>query len=103
MAMAEHERSTAAQALFEAQRSGVPTTAVSAAYPDADIDDAYRISMLVTEMKVADGRRVVGQKIGLTSKAMQELARTDQPDYGTLFDDWMVAEGSVVERVTLPT
>ena len=49
-------------------------------------------------MKVAAGRMVKGHKIGLTSKAMRSLSGATEPDYGTLFDDWFVLEGSTVPR-----
>ena len=41
---------------------------------------------------------VKGHKIGLTSKAMRSLTGATEPDYGTLFDDWFVLEGSTVPR-----
>ena len=49
-------------------------------YPDADVADAYRISMAVTELKVKAGRIVKGHKIGLTSKAMRSLTECDSWD-----------------------
>ena len=63
----------AATALFRAEADNRPTTPISVRFPDADIDDAYRISMAVTRLKLAAGRTVKGHKVGLTSKVMQEL------------------------------
>ncbi|HEY1282195.1 MAG TPA: hypothetical protein VGF22_21120, partial [Acidimicrobiales bacterium] len=80
----------AADALYQAEVDNKPTTPISIRYPDADIDDAYRISMAVTERKVSAGRIVKGHKIGLTSKAMRSLTGATEPDYGTMFDDWFV-------------
>src|SRR3546814_14615266 len=57
--------------------------------------------MAVTELKVARGRTVKGHKIGLTSKPMQQLVGTDEPDYGAMFDDWFVLEGSTVDMARL--
>src|SRR3546814_5968115 len=57
--------------------------------------------MAVTELKVARGRTVKGHKIGLTSKPMQQLVGTDEPDYGSMFDDWFVLEGSTVDMARL--
>ena len=94
--MSDADRRAAADALFAAERDHAPMDPISTTYPDADVTDAYRISMLVTEAKVAAGREVKGHKIGLTSKAMRSLTGATEPDYGTLFDDWFVAEGSVV-------
>lgn len=94
--LTDDERQTAAHRLFAAERDREWIDPLSSVHHDMDIDDAYRISMLVTELKVDAGRRVVGHKIGLTSQAMRDLVGADEPDYGTLFDDWMVAESSVV-------
>jgi len=88
----------AADALYRAELDNKPTTPISTRYPDADIDDAYRISMAVTEKKVTAGRLVKGHKIGLTSKAMRSLTGATEPDYGTMFDDWFVLEGGTVPR-----
>ena len=88
----------AAAALYRAELDHAPIAPISETYPDADIDDAYRISSAVTDLKLEAGRSVKGHKIGLTSKAMRALTGASEPDYGTLFDDWFVLEGSTVER-----
>jgi 2-keto-4-pentenoate hydratase len=88
----------AAAALFQAELDDEPIAPISETYPDADVADAYRISMAVTDLKVKSGRVVKGHKIGLTSKAMRELLDAGEPDYGTMFDDWFVLEGGVVPR-----
>jgi 2-oxo-hept-3-ene-1,7-dioate hydratase len=87
-----------AAALYDAELTWTPIEAVSAQFPDADIEDAYRISQAVTDLKVAAGRQIKGLKIGLTSKAMRSLSGATEPDYGTLFDDWFILEGATVPR-----
>ena len=52
-------------------------------------------------MKLARGRTIKGHKIGLTSKPMQEMVGTTEPDYGSLFDDWFVLERSTVDKTRL--
>lgn len=96
MKLTESQRNAAAEALFHAERHRSWIDPLTATYGDLDIEDAYRISMLVTEMKVEAGFRVVGHKIGLTSAAMRELVGVDEPDYGTLFDTWMIPDGSTI-------
>ncbi len=86
----------AADALYGAETTLVPIPPISVTYPEAGVEDAYAISKAVTARKVAAGRVVKGHKIGLTSKAMRSMARAKEPDYGTLTDDFIVAEGSVV-------
>ncbi len=83
----------AAKALYEAEEKNEPTTPISETYPDADVEDAYRISQAVTELKLKAGRIVKGHKIGLTSKAMRSITGATEPDYGTMFDNWFVARG----------
>ena len=96
--LTDEDVAAAATALYQAELDNVPTTPISETYPDADVDDAYRISMAVTERKVKAGRIVKGHKIGLTSKAMRSLTGATEPDYGTLFDNWFVLEGGPVPR-----
>ena len=99
--LSDSQRQAAAEALFAAQRDGAPITPLSETYPDADIEDAYKVSMAVTQLKLEAGRRIKGHKIGLTSKAMRSLTGATEPDYGTMFDDWFVLEGSTIERAKL--
>jgi 2-keto-4-pentenoate hydratase len=99
--LTEEQRTAAARALIAAEANHAPIDALSTTHPDADVDDAYRIAMAVTELKVAQGRRVKGHKIGLTSKPMQQLVGSTEPDYGSLFDDWFVLEGSTVDMARL--
>jgi 2-keto-4-pentenoate hydratase len=96
--LTDEQVAEAASALYQAELDNEPTAAMSETYPDADVEDAYRISIAVTELKVKAGRIVKGHKIGLTSKAMRELTGASEPDYGTLFDDWFILEGGVVPR-----
>ena len=58
------------------------------------IDDAYAISLGFLERRKADGERVVGKKIGVTSKAVQDMLGVHQPDFGFL-TDWMHVEGDI--------
>jgi len=99
--LSETDVSAAAQALYQAELDNVPITPISETHPTADVEDAYRISQAVTELKVAAGRVIKGHKIGLTSKAMRALTNATEPDYGTMFDNWFVMEGSVVPRSTM--
>ncbi|HZQ37679.1 MAG TPA: fumarylacetoacetate hydrolase family protein [Dehalococcoidia bacterium] len=97
MNLNEAQHRKAAEALFAAERDHAPIEPITATYEDADIEDAYRIAMCVTELKLAAGRTIKGHKIGLTSKAMRSLNNATEPDYGTMFDNWFVPEGTIVE------
>jgi 2-keto-4-pentenoate hydratase len=96
--LTEEQVAQAAASLYRAELDDAPIDPISESFPDAGVEDAYRISMAVTELKVQAGRIVKGHKIGLTSKAMRELLDAGEPDYGTLFDDWFILEGGTVPR-----
>lgn len=86
----------AARALQAAEESRVPCAQLSAHYPQMTLQDAYRIQSAWIKCKLADGRRIKGHKIGLTSKAMQRAVNIDEPDFGVLLDDMFYRDGSVI-------
>ena len=84
--------------LYSAERDRRTLRPITETYPEIDIDTAYRIQLALIQLKDADGEKIVGKKIGLTSKAMQKMLNVDQPDYGHIFDN-MVLQDGVVFRV----
>lgn len=79
-----------ATALERAERERTPLAPLSETYPMLAPIDAYAIQSTWFEMKLAQGARIVGRKIGLTSQAMQQQMGVDQPDYGFLLDTMAV-------------
>ena len=65
-----------------------------------DIDDAYAISLALLARRHADGERVIGKKIGVTSRAVQDMLGVHQPDFGYLTDAMLVPEGVPVPLST---
>ena len=65
-------------------------------HPELSIDDAYLISLHTLTLREADGERVIGKKIGVTSKAVQEMLNVHQPDFGFLTDRMQFADGAQV-------
>lgn len=65
-------------------------------HPDMTIDDAYAIQSAWMAAKLSSGRRILGHKIGLTSKTMQRSSNIDEPDYGTLLDDMFYRDGAAI-------
>lgn len=99
--LTEQECEAAAEALYRAETERVLATALSSEYPDADMADARRIAKLVTEKKTAAGRKVKGKKIGFTSKVMRDMINAKEPDYGNVFDDWFIDNGTAIPRSRL--
>jgi 2-oxo-hept-3-ene-1,7-dioate hydratase len=86
----------AAQSLDLAEETRTQTRQFSLQFPDMTIDDAYAIQRAWTDIKYAQGRRLLGRKIGLTSRAMQQSVNITEPDHGTLLDDMFFADGSTI-------
>lgn len=78
--------------LAQAERSGEPIAPLTAAYPDIDVVDAYEIQLINIRQRVAEGARVLGHKVGLSSKAIQQMMGVDEPDYGHLLDEMQLFE-----------
>jgi 2-keto-4-pentenoate hydratase len=85
-----------ARRLREAQALLRPIPPLRHELVGASIEDAYAIQEANTHHGLAQGRRIVGAKIGLTAKAVQRQLGVDQPDFGTLFADMAVLDGEVV-------
>ncbi len=83
--------------LAQAERSRVPMAPLTDAHPDIDVVDAYEIQLINIRQRVAEGARVVGHKVGLSSKAMQQMMGVDEPDYGHLLDEMQVFEDKPVK------
>jgi 2-keto-4-pentenoate hydratase len=78
--------------LAQAERSRVPIAPLTSGQPYVDVVDAYEIQLINIRQRVAEGARVVGHKVGLSSKAMQQMMGVDEPDYGHLLDEMQVFE-----------
>jgi 2-oxopent-4-enoate/cis-2-oxohex-4-enoate hydratase len=85
-----------ADELYGALRSGVTIPLISKRHPDVTVDEAYRVSLSVLNRRLADGEKLIGKKIGLTSQAMQQMLGISEPDYGFLTDAMQVADGATV-------
>ena len=92
--LSESDRKKAAHLLITAEAERKPILQLSKTWPDITIEDAYAIQSEVVRHKVSQGAKVIGHKIGLTSKAMQQSSQIDEPDYGHLFDYMMLHDGA---------
>jgi 2-keto-4-pentenoate hydratase len=86
--------------LAQAERSREPIAPLTSVQPDIDVVDAYEIQLINIRQRVAEGAKVVGHKVGLSSKAMQQMMGVDEPDYGHLLDEMQVFEDTPVKAST---
>ena len=87
-----------ARELYQAEKTKRVLRPFTEKYSGITPEDSYRIQLALIEMKKADGAKVVGKKIGLTSKAMQKMLNVDQPDYGHILDN-MVLQDAAAFRI----
>jgi 2-keto-4-pentenoate hydratase len=86
-----------ADELWDADRTAKPVAPLTERFPDLVIDDAYAIQTINIDRRVADGQLVIGRKVGLTSRPMQELLGVNEPDFGVLTDEMFVEDGDLVD------
>ena len=65
-------------------------------HPDISIEDAYQIQKQLMKLRLAAGERVIGKKIGVTSKAVMNMLGVYQPDFGYLTDGMVYNEGQAI-------
>lgn len=75
--------------LEHSERTRVQVEHFSKRFAGMTVDDGYAVAREWVRQKIAGGRTVIGHKIGLTSRAMQQASQIDEPDYGTLLDDML--------------
>ena len=94
--LSQEERSQAVSSLLQAERTRHQAERLSQAYPGIEIEDAYAISRAVARTRAEGGDRLIGHKVGLTSKAMRAASKIDEPDYGHVFESMLIADGATV-------
>jgi len=94
--MTPEQYDEAAEMLFQAEETGRQCGLLSRTYPGMTLDDAYAVQSRLIARKLAAGRRKIGWKIGLTSRAMQDALKIDTPDSGVLLDDMAFVNGATV-------
>jgi 2-keto-4-pentenoate hydratase len=92
---------TAAQRIRNAAKSGRPCKPIRDLLKKGDLDSAYAIQQVNTDIWIKEGRRPVGRKIGLTAKSVQAQLGVDQPDYGILYADMEVVDGDEIDSSRL--
>ena len=98
------ERTALAAELDRAERDRLAIAPIAERYPEIDVVDAYEIQLINITRRLKDGARVVGHKVGLSSKAMQQMMGVEEPDYGHLLAEMELRENVPVDasRFLLP-
>lgn len=96
--LSEKQLSTIAAdlAAAEANRTMIPRLTLQ--YPEMTVEDSYAVQKAWVDKAIASGRRLIGRKIGLTSKVMQEATGITEPDYGAIFADQVFDNGAVIDH-----
>lgn len=95
--LSKEELTKEANRLNKAEQDRQQEKATTILYPEMDINDAYGIQKTWMDMKISEGRKIAGYKIGLTSRAMQKSMNINEPDYGTLLDNMVFEEGTEID------
>ncbi|MEP3562004.1 MAG: fumarylacetoacetate hydrolase family protein [Marinobacter sp.] len=82
--------------LFDALQSGTSLPPLTERYKDITIEQAYQVSLQFLQRREAAGQKLIGKKIGVTSKAVQDMLNVHQPDFGFLTDAMAVPNNSKV-------
>ncbi len=90
--MDDDARDEAARLLREAEATATAIAPLTQTFPGIDVVDAYEIQLRNIRRRLDAGAAVYGHKVGLSSKAMQEMMGVDEPDYGHLLDDMVLSE-----------
>jgi len=89
----------AAGLLYAAQAGRAPIDPLTERFPGMDVAGAYAIQQVNLTRCLDTGRTLVGLKIGLTSAPMQTLLGVDEPDFGYILDDMVLANASAAPAV----
>lgn len=96
--MTPDDHARAASDLLAAEKNLSQIGLLTLRHPEMGMNDAYEVQNAIYRAKLAEGRGVIGWKIGLTSKAMQYALNIDIPDSGILFDDMAFEDGATVPQ-----
>jgi len=78
-----------------------PVEPLTGQWPELSIDDAYRIQLAMVQHRIDAGERVIGKKIGVTSKVVMDMLDVRQPDFGHLLSGMVYPDGAAISADTL--
>lgn len=83
--------------LFDVYKTRKPMRRLTGLYPELTIEDSYRIQEEFVRRKLDAGAKVRGYKVGLTSKPMQEMAGSSEPDFSAITDEMFLPEATPID------
>jgi 2-keto-4-pentenoate hydratase len=92
MGLTASQRLEAAETLRIAEETQTAVPPLVQTFPGIDVVDSYEIQLLNIRRRLAAGATIHGHKVGLSSKAMQDMMGVDEPDYGHLLSDMVYTE-----------
>lgn len=98
--LSDTERQAAADAILKAEQTREVCVQPSTQWPGMTLEDAYDVQRRWAEARIAAGAKIVGRKIGLTSRAMQQASKMTEPDYGVILDDALYRDGARISAGT---
>ncbi|MEC9196655.1 MAG: 2-oxo-hepta-3-ene-1,7-dioic acid hydratase [Pseudomonadota bacterium] len=98
--LTDAQRQAAADAILKAEQTRVVCPQPSKTWPEMTLEDAYDVQRRWAEARIAQGAKIVGRKIGLTSRAMQQASKMTEPDYGVILDDALFRDGARIAAGT---
>ena len=98
------QHSEIANQLYAAEKNNSPISLLTEKYPNITMDDAYAIQQHGLQLRTAEGNKVIGRKIGITSRGMMEMLNCDTPDYGYLLANTELTEGQpcIIDNLNAP-
>lgn len=83
--------------LYDAWHDARQIAALTERHPDMSIEDAYNVQLQTIKRRIDDGERIVGKKIGITAKAVMQMLKVDQPDFGHLLSGMTHGESATLD------
>lgn len=90
-----------ADSLQGALDQALPIAPLTQMHPAITLDDAYDIQLINVQRALTNGKIITGKKIGLTSRAMQDLMGVNEPDYGHLYNTMAIQDAQVLTKTTI--
>lgn len=83
--------------LFDAWRERRVLRPLLERFPDITTADAYAIQLRTISRRVQAGETIIGKKIGVTSKPVQDMLGVYEPDFGQLTSGMLCTEAEGVD------